>query len=170
MILHVYPIPGLTLSIWDACSKLFPSLNVAVDPYRFCCRGILYQEQEKYHDAIASYKRAIQCRPRLTSEWPLTCVAPPLNVPFPMCPISFTVAHLNLGIVYSAVSMKSEAEQVSCPTGFMNYGNYSCIILMSHLCVLRSIGTVLKLTLLGSRTLGSMRTQRSQLCTIWDVY
>lgn len=31
------------------------------------CRGILYQEQGRYSEAIQSYKLAIQCRPRLTS-------------------------------------------------------------------------------------------------------
>ena len=30
--------------------------------------GILYQEQRRYDEAIDSYRMAIQCRPRLTSE------------------------------------------------------------------------------------------------------
>jgi hypothetical protein len=35
----------------------------------FCQRGILYQEQSRYPEAIQSYKLAIQCRPRLTSAY-----------------------------------------------------------------------------------------------------
>ena len=37
--------------------------------------GILYQEQQRYQEAIDSYQRAIQCRPRLTSG----CLTPHIH-------------------------------------------------------------------------------------------
>ena len=51
----------------------------------YCIRGILLQEQERYEEALQSYKYAIQFRPRLA------------------------MAHLNMGLVLVQLGRKQEA-------------------------------------------------------------
>ncbi|XP_036358519.1 protein O-mannosyl-transferase TMTC2-like [Octopus sinensis] len=62
-------------------------LDSAVCDARNILRGILLQDQQRYHEAIESYKTAILCRPKLT------------------------MAYLNLGIVYSLLGRNDEAEK-----------------------------------------------------------
>ncbi|CAI9721794.1 protein O-mannosyl-transferase TMTC2 [Octopus vulgaris] len=64
-------------------------LDSAVCDARNILRGILLQDQQRYHEAIESYKTAILCRPKLT------------------------MAYLNLGIVYSLLGRNDEAEKKS---------------------------------------------------------
>ena len=76
-------------------------------------RGLLYQETKRYDESLRCYRNAIHYRPRMASKFHLTFTKQDGRKWYQNCIfLSFTVAHLNAGLVLGILGKSEEAKEM----------------------------------------------------------